>query len=157
MSSYPRTVDNRPILDLNKRVEVEKNIENLERMLFEIQRPLEPAIPWREERELEALKTLPKVTPEPAPPISLVKLEYIKKCYTDLLDWEKAREDREDWDKITLVYHPEAKIHTDIIKQKRGKVSKIKIYRPAGITSDTLTEIIKNWTGRTERIRVPLP
>lgn len=157
MSSYPRTVDNRPILDLNKRVEVEKNIENLEKMLFEIRRPLKPAIPSREERRVEVLFTLPKVTPEPAPPVvSLVRPEHIERCYTDLLDWEKAREDKENWDKISLVYHPEAAVHTDIIKQKRDKVSHIRIFRPAGITSDTLTEIIKNWTGR-RRIRVPLP
>lgn len=150
--SYPRTVNNKPILDLNKRSELSRNIESLERSLFSIERMTIPS------REREQRIVSEPVLTEPRP-----ETEYIEKGYTALLDWEKARENRDNWDKIWIVYHPERKVHTDVIKEKfrektrrHEKVAHIRIFRPPGISSDTLTEIIKNWTGR-RKIRVPLP
>jgi hypothetical protein len=127
--SYPRTVNNRPILDLSIRSELQRNIEHLERTLFESKMP-----------------TL-----------------YRHKEYTDLMDWEKASEDKEEWHAIEVKYHQEPKVHTDVIKHEyfegthtHLRLTHIKILRPPGINSDTLTEIIQNWTGR-KKIRVFLP
>jgi len=159
--SYPRTVANIPILDLSKRYELKKSIESLERTIFDIERMTMPS--YREREQDDVLDTLPRIFSEPALPEPKIEIEYIQKGYTALLDWEKAREDRDSWDKIWLKYHPEAKVHTDIIKEefheetrKHKKVAHIRVFRPPGITSDTLTEIIKNWTGR-RKIQVPLP
>ena len=131
--SYPRTVANTPILDLSIRSEIQRSIEHLERTLFE---PKMPSL-------------------------------YIHKEYTELFDWEKASEDKGDWHAIEVKYHQEPKVHMDVIKHEyfegthtHLRLAHIKILRPSGIDSDTLTEIIKNWTGRKAKgdsIRVPWP
>ncbi len=151
--SYIRTVNNKPILDLSRRSGLTRSIESINRRLFS-----QNIIPSFETPTLP----LPTVPSEPAPWRPRKKTIFnVDDTYTALLDWEKAREDRGSWDKIWLRYHPEPKVHTDIIKKKDfgkyNRVTQIRVFRPPGITSDTLTEIIKKWTGRTDRIRVPLP